>query len=244
VFDWLRRQLGVTRLVDDLVDAGSVAAIRILDSGQTTLTYNVASGKSLDSDLSEQDLNRVRGVVDQAAATSYLDQDMLKVAFPIVTRDAGTTIGAVLVLLPTDHLAVALRDQLRSAGVVAVLFLGFGILASMLLSRRVTKPVATLTAAAAAIESDTFELGDLSEITQRSDELGQLARVFDRMAREVYSREQRLRQQVESLRVVIDQAARQREVAAITETDYFQELEQRATELRAGASAPPSSSPA
>jgi methyl-accepting chemotaxis protein len=234
----------VTRLVDDLVDAGSVAAIRILDSGQTTLTYNVASGKSLDSDLSEQDLNRVRGVVDQAAATSYLDQDMLKVAFPIVTRDAGTTIGAVLVLLPTDHLAVALRDQLRSAGVVAVLFLGFGILASMLLSRRVTKPVATLTAAAAAIESDTFELGDLSEITQRSDELGQLARVFDRMAREVYSREQRLKQQVESLRVVIDQAARQREVAAITETDYFQELEQRATELRAGASAPPSSSPA
>src|SRR5207249_9657301 len=107
---------------------------------------------------------------------------------------------------------------------------------SMLLSRRVTGPVAGLTAAAAAIEAETFEPGTLSAISRRRDELGQLARVFDRMAREVYAREQRLKQQVEALRVEIDQAAREREVAEITETEYFQQLEQRAGELRARSS--------
>ena len=243
VFDWLRRQIGVSRLVDDLVDAGSVAAIRVLDSGQTTLTFSVAAGRSLDTSLTAQDMVRLRGVVDEGTSTSYLDRDLLKVAFPIITRDAGTLLGAVLVLLPTDHLAAALRDQLRAAGVVAALVLACGILASMLLSRRVTEPVAALTAAAAAIEKETFEPGELNEITKRADELGQLARVFDRMAREVYAREQRLKQQVEALRVVIDQAARQRELAEITETDYFQQLELRATELRMGPEGPPASQP-
>ncbi len=243
LFDWLRRQIGVARLVDDLVDAGSVAAIRVVDSGLTTLTHGVAPGKSLDTSPTAEDTDRLRGVVDQGGPASYLDRGLLKVAFPIITRDAGTIAGAVLVLLPTDHLTDALRDQLRAAGMVAALVLACGILASMLLSRRVTGPVAGLTAAAAAIEAETFEPGTLIEISKRPDELGQLARVFDRMAREVYAREQRLKQQVEALRVEIDQAARQREVTEITETEYFQQLEQRATELRAGPADPPSSLP-
>ena len=64
--------------------------------------------------------------------------------------------------------------------------------------------------------------------------IGQLARVFQRMAAEIRSREQRLTQQVRQLRIEIDEARAARQVAEITQTQYFQELQARAAELRLG----------
>jgi len=93
--------------------------------------------------------------------------------------------------------------------------------------------VSRLTAAAAALETHTFDPESLAEVTRRPDELGHLARVFHRMALEVYAREQRLRQEVQQLRIEIDEAKKVRQVAEITETDYFQDLRQRAQALRA-----------
>jgi nitrate/nitrite-specific signal transduction histidine kinase len=103
---------------------------------------------------------------------------------------------------------------------------------SVILARRVTQPVAQLTAAAADIESGIFAMEDLAGAAQRADELGQLARVFQRMAREVYAREQRLKQQVQQLRIEIDQVKKARQVAEITETEYFQHLREHAAEMR------------
>jgi DNA-binding response OmpR family regulator len=92
--------------------------------------------------------------------------------------------------------------------------------------------VAAVTAAAAAVEGGTFDPGSLERVAARGDPLGQLARVFQRMAREVQAREQRLRQQVQELRVQIDEARKARQVAEITETDYFQSLQRKARDLR------------
>jgi hypothetical protein len=52
------------------------------------------------------------------------------------------------------------------------------------------------------------------------------------MAREVHAREQRLKQQVQQLRVEIDETRKAKQVAEITETGYFQALQQKAQELR------------
>jgi hypothetical protein len=52
------------------------------------------------------------------------------------------------------------------------------------------------------------------------------------MASEIYAREQRLRQQVQQLRIELDEVRQARQVAEITETDYFQQLEARAQDLR------------
>jgi putative methionine-R-sulfoxide reductase with GAF domain/HAMP domain-containing protein len=51
-------------------------------------------------------------------------------------------------------------------------------------------------------------------------------------AQQVHEREQKLKNQIEQLRIEIDQAKRERQVSAITETDYFQELSQRAAKMR------------
>jgi CheY-like chemotaxis protein len=92
--------------------------------------------------------------------------------------------------------------------------------------------VALITDAAAAVEAETFALDDLADVATRPDALGRLARVFQRMARQVYTREQDLKQQVQQLRIELDEATQAQQVAEITETDYFQQLEARAQDLR------------
>jgi GAF domain-containing protein len=94
------------------------------------------------------------------------------------------------------------------------------------------REVMRVTTAAASVEAGTFDPDSLEEVAHRRDPLGQLARVFQRMAREVKSREARLHQEVELLRIEIDQAKKASEVAAITQTDYFQELRRNARALR------------
>jgi len=89
-----------------------------------------------------------------------------------------------------------------------------------------------VTAAAAAVEAGEFDPATIEQVAARSDELGQLARVFQRMAREVYAREQRLKQEVHRLRIEIDETKTARQVAEITETDYFQELQRKVDTLR------------
>src|SRR6266550_5398268 len=97
--------------------------------------------------------------------------------------------------------------------------------------------VGRVTAAAVAIKNNTFQRESLDEVASRSDELGQLAQVFQEMARQVYAREQQLQRQVQQLRIEIDQARKTRDVADITESEYFQRLLGKADELRERAGA-------
>ncbi len=92
--------------------------------------------------------------------------------------------------------------------------------------------VGRVTAAAVAIKNNTFQRESLDEVASRSDELGQLAQVFQEMARQVYAREQQLQRQVQQLRIEIDQARKTRDIADITESEYFQQLLGKADELR------------
>ena len=92
--------------------------------------------------------------------------------------------------------------------------------------------VGCVTAAAAAVETAAFEPANLDGVAAREDALGQLARVFQRMAREVRAREERLERQVRELRIEIDEARQARKVAEITESDYFQQLRGQAKDLR------------
>jgi len=92
--------------------------------------------------------------------------------------------------------------------------------------------VARLSAAAADVEAGIYTPESVDEVTQRTDALGQLARVFQGMIREVYAREQRLQQQVQALRIEVDKARQTQQVSKITGTDYFQQLRGKANNLR------------
>jgi two-component system, cell cycle response regulator len=86
--------------------------------------------------------------------------------------------------------------------------------------------------AATAVENATFAPESLDAVAARDDALGQLARMFRRMAREVAAREQALKQELRELRIEIDASRAATQVAEITETDYFQDLQRKADELR------------
>jgi GAF domain-containing protein len=67
-----------------------------------------------------------------------------------------------------------------------------------------------------------------ANMQQIIEALGRLAAV----ALEGYLREQRLTEQLDQLRIEIDEAKKARHVAEITETDYFRELRDRSKRLR------------
>jgi DNA-binding response OmpR family regulator len=92
--------------------------------------------------------------------------------------------------------------------------------------------VALVTAAAASIEAGAFDPSQLDSVAVREDALGRLARVFQRMGKEVQAREERLKNQVQQLKIEIDEARKKTQVAEVTETDYFQELQKKAKDLR------------
>lgn len=229
----LQNKIGLSRLVEDLVAGRNVIAMRVVDKTIVTLVYSAVPGQSAPPELGEEEKAELREVIDEGQTRSFLHGDVLTVMAPIMGDRGDRALAATIVRLPADRLLAAIRRNLKLAGVVAAGVLAVGLVASVILARRVTGPVSRLTAAATALESHTFEPESLAEVTRRPDELGHLARVFHRMALEVYAREQRLRQEVQQLRIEIDDAKKVRQVAEITETDYFQDLRQRAQGLRA-----------
>ncbi len=92
--------------------------------------------------------------------------------------------------------------------------------------------VKVVMSAAAAVEEDKFEPSSLDGLAKRDDALGQLARVFQKMAREVRLREEKLKQQVKELKIVLDESRQKKKVAEITESDYFKSLQSEADALR------------
>ncbi len=83
--------------------------------------------------------------------------------------------------------------------------------------------VGQLSAAAEAVEREAYEPGSLDAVASRNDELGRLARVFDRMVSGLRSREERLQRRLGHLRHEMQQArgGTSGGVAAVSEESPF-----------------------
>jgi len=222
----LEEEMGPSQLVEQITSGNSVTSIRILDRNFATVAHS-GTDTSPWASISRD----VRWAISSGETITHRDDTSLHIMTPIFGSDGRVT-GAVMVTLPTTEVREALRESLVIAAVVALSVVAIGALASVALSRWVTKPVEKLTFAAASVESGDFDPDSLERVARRGDGLGQLARVFQTMAREVQAREQRLKAQVQELKIEIDRAQEARQVAEITETDYFQDLQAKARSLR------------
>jgi hypothetical protein len=231
LLEQLRQQVGLDRLVEGLVDGENVGAIWVVNQDFVTLAHSAAPGLDVPQNVDANDIVYLTTTLKREQVASTQEGSILKVAAPI-TDAQGQVVGMTLVYLPTGRVRSAMTRQLLLAAVVAAFVLAVGLLTSIILGRRIAEPVARLTAAAAQIEDEVFDPENLVDVAARTDEMGQLARVFQRMARQVYAREQQLKQQVQELRVEIDQVRRARQVAEITETEYFEQLRDKAQEIR------------
>ncbi|MBN2438453.1 MAG: HAMP domain-containing protein [Deltaproteobacteria bacterium] len=131
-------------------------------------------------------------------------------------------------LVSTD----AMIESFYIAGIVSVLFIVFGFVASIAFVRRITDPVSRLTRAAEDVEKGIYDLGALNPVSLRNDELGQLSRGLQMMANQIRKRENHLLLQVKELQIKIDLDRKERDVAEIVETEYFQALKKKAKEFR------------
>ena len=113
------------------------------------------------------------------------------------------------------------------------------ILMNLLIRHLVVRPVHQMSDLAEQMRGEHVELAtvnaqirQLEEVANRGDELGESARALQRMAREACEREERLRQEVRSLRIEIDQSTREREVGQIVESEFFHRIQDRAARMR------------
>lgn len=96
------------------------------------------------------------------------------------------------------------------------------------------RDVTRLTAAAARVrDGQPVDEAAVKHVSQRNDDLGELARAFNRMVQEINQREAALRAQLAEVhRLEVDAVSRSRAVAEITESDYFRDLRAKARALR------------
>lgn len=150
----------------------------------------------------------------------------------------GEIIAAQVVYVPAQEIfATAIRSFMAIMVLAVAVLAAMIFLVNFLLKRYVIQPIDVMGNLAQKIGADELVPQDLEStsllrITARSDELGQLAQVVQRMARDVYAHLQSLKQQVNKLRIEIDQAKRQAQVAQVVDSDFFQDLKSRAGEMR------------
>jgi HAMP domain-containing protein len=101
------------------------------------------------------------------------------------------------------------------------------------ISDRLTRSAIALTRIAECIGEGDYD-HDLSGLSKGRfrDEIGMLAAVFGIMIEKVGRREKNLRNQVEKLKIEVDEAKRREQVKEIVDTDFFQDLQAKADSMR------------
>lgn len=185
----------------------------------------------------------------QAVLSSLAEPDSILVQPLSQERIAGYTVlrdvdGQPALLLQVDMPRdVFAQGQISlQALIIALLLVGavFVILTLLLLERLVLARVARL-------HEGVGEIGASGDLARRlslpgSDELTSLALAINQMLQDLQdslAREKELRQQVQQLRIEIDQVKKERQVSEITETDYFRSLQAKAQQLRSRSSKTP-----
>jgi transcriptional regulator with GAF, ATPase, and Fis domain len=82
---------------------------------------------------------------------------------------------------------------------------------------------------------DAYTAGDLkllNTLASQSAPVIENALLHEKMLREAQAREARLQEQIQALRIELDESRQAKKVAEITETDYFKNLLQQADDLR------------
>jgi hypothetical protein len=167
---------------------------------------------------------------------SSLEGEFLKVSAPTNGPD-GQIAGAVLLYLPATRVMPGFQNGLIWTLPMALCVCVAAVWGIGLLTRQITAPAVTMIAAAAAVEAGTFAPEQLAALAKQPDVIGQLASALQKMGTAVINREKQLKQELQDLHIAIDEERKTRQVAEVTETDNFHNLQKKATELRSKMSA-------
>ena len=150
-----------------------------------------------DSALGPDDQDLATRALGIDGSASYLGEQALHVAAPILDR-GGVATGAAVIHMQRDHLDRLFEDHIKYGLIVAAAAFAIGSIIAAVSARRIVQPVTALTTAAAEVDTDTLSFAPetLDPVAVRRDELGTLVRVFQNMVRQVQAREEYLESMV------------------------------------------------
>jgi methyl-accepting chemotaxis protein len=147
-------------------------------------------------------------------------------------------IAAQVVYVPAQGVIETARSvTLQVMGIFLVVFLLAMLSINILVRRNVVHPLTIMGQIATKVSLgdlhfSSVEQKQMAHIAQRPDEIGDTARVLEKMTSEVRKREDKLTSEVRALRIQVDEARKVRQVAEITESDYFQDLKAKINALK------------
>jgi HAMP domain-containing protein len=175
-----------------------------------------------------------QGLVETTNEPEYSDQyGSFISAYSPILDEAGNPVGAVGLDYPLTYVA-EVEAQARQR--IIPIMLGTYVVLLLLvlvLSTTITRPVKRLTSVTTRIAEGDYQV-DVNAVTATKfpDELSTLANSFAIMVEKVAAREQSLTQEVQRLKVEIDQGRREEAVREITESDSFADIASRAADMR------------
>ncbi len=213
---------------DQIIYIGDSGAVQNPPIGAKFLEPYISKG-SLLKGLSETTFK----LADEKGNFGYHDQWGYWITARIpITNPAGEKVAALGIDFHADYVlevqrAILDRVALAFGVTYAVLFL-----LVLLLSSALTRPISRLTRIAERIGEGDYDQNLPPSESRVRDEINTLSGVFAIMVDKVRLREQALRQQVEELRIEIDETKRQKQVSEIVDSDFFQGLQERARAMR------------
>ncbi len=154
--------------------------------------------------------------------------------FAPIYNSAGERAGAVGVDMCAEDVAALQNSILNTLLPAFVGGLFIMAIAVYFVSYRLTRPIKRLTGVADSIGQGNYD-HDVSRLHGGffADEVATLAEVFEIMMGKVRTREEKLKQQVAELQIMVDESKKAKQVAEIVDTDFFRELQDKANEMRA-----------
>ncbi len=182
----VRDAVGLHTTLESLSGIGAFNGVWVVNDRMRVTASTDDAGE-----LDHEEIELAADSIREEEATSSLAPNALLVAAPVLDGN-GIPIGASVISMPRSSLDTLVNDTLKAGGIAALVAFLLGSLVAALFARRITRPVAALTQAAAEIDARAFEPDSLNTICRRSDELGHLASVFQTMARDMQAREDHL----------------------------------------------------
>lgn len=144
---------------------------------------------------------------------------------------SGETIGGLVIYLDANWVTEGLQKLSNALLLIFAVIYALIVLLVLFITRSTTRQLAELKAAASRVAD-----GNYTPITFKpqavDDEVSTLAMLFNIMLDKVRGREENLKKQVVELTIKIDAEKRKKAVSEIVETEFFQDLQARATQIR------------
>jgi HAMP domain-containing protein len=154
--------------------------------------------------------------------------------------ELNKVLGSQTIYVPSEEIFASARHNLSLVmGIFIGIFALVILLINYLLKQAVIQPIRPMARLAQKISSEQFmmeeneevDLASLEKVAKKSDELGQLARLFQQMAHSIYVREQSFAEQLKKIRNKSDQT-QARTQARTSEMAYLKSLQEKSQTIR------------